>query len=129
MIGLASSGLHPTGIPARKALLEQGGLTVGDLDGLGSDWDWKRRRSAFTSGCTVGEEMLRPTRYTSGGAGADGAAGVLGWRTSRAGLTNPPDAAEGVSARRLVMAGIIAFGLIQEVNVDAGEMRECSTWA
>jgi len=52
VLGLASSGLHSNGYSlARKALLEVGGLSLGDTaEGLD---------------CTLGEELLKPTRLYS----------------------------------------------------------------
>jgi phosphoribosylformylglycinamidine cyclo-ligase len=117
LIGLASSGLHSNGYSlARKALLEQGGLTVG--------------ASGFTPGCTVGEEMLRPTRiYVRPVLALMEQVRVMGMAHITGGglIENPP---------RMLPAGVSArlkwgqwpvhpiFRLIQEVgNVDAGEMR------
>ena len=49
IIGLPSSGLHSNGYSlARKALLERAGMKLGG--------------KAATLGCTLGEELLRPTR-------------------------------------------------------------------
>ena len=52
ILGLASSGLHSNGYSlARKALLEAAGMSLGD--------------HVAELGCTLGEELLRPTRlYT-----------------------------------------------------------------
>jgi len=117
LIGLASSGLHSNGYSlARKALLEQGGLTVGAF--------------GFTPGCTVGEEMLRPTRiYVRPVLALMEQVRVTGMAHITGGglVENPP---------RMLPAGVSArlkwgqwpvhpiFRLIQEVgNVDAGEMR------
>lgn len=50
IIGLVSTGLHSNGFAlARKALLERGGLSLGD-------------RPAELGGLTLGEELLRPTQ-------------------------------------------------------------------
>ena len=49
LLGIASSGLHSNGYSlARKALLEVGGFTL--------------KQKIKSLGCTLGEEMLRPTR-------------------------------------------------------------------
>jgi len=133
VIGLASSGLHSNGYSlARKALLEQGGLTVGHtLDGPGA-----RPGSGggdvlgFASGCTVGEEMLKPTRiYVRSVLALMEKLRVLGMAHITGGglVENPPRMLpDGVSARLEWGQWPVhpIFRLIQEVgNVDAGEMR------
>jgi amidophosphoribosyltransferase len=137
VIGLASSGLHSNGYSlARKALLEQGGLTVGQsLDGLGTRPGLEGGGTlsfapGFAPGCTLGEEMLRPTRiYVRSVLALMEQLRVLGMAHITGGglVENPPRMLpNGVSARlecgRWPVHPI--FGLIREVgNVDAGEMR------
>ncbi len=117
VIGLASSGLHSNGYSlARKALLEEGGLTVGTL--------------GFASSCTLGEEMLRPTRiYVRPVLALMEQLRVLGMAHITGGglVENPPRMLpNGVSVRLEWGKWPVhpIFRLIQEVgNVDAGEMR------
>ncbi len=133
VIGLASSGLHSNGYSlARKALLEQGGLTVGQsCDGLGT-----RRGSesagtiGFASGCTLGDEMLRPTRiYVRPVLALMEQLRVLGMAHITGGglVENPPRMLPtGVSLRLEWGQWPVhpIFRMIQEIgNVDAGEMR------
>ncbi len=133
VIGLASSGLHSNGYSlARKALLEQGGLTVGQsLDGLATRPGSKSGCTlGFAPGCTLGEEMLRPTRiYVRPMLALMEHLRVLGMAHITGGglVENPPRLLpNGVSARLEWGQWPIhpIFGLIQDVgNVDAGEMR------
>ena len=133
VIGLASSGLHSNGYSlARKALLEQGGLTVGNtLNGLGERLGPESGDAlGFTSGCTVGEEMLRPTRiYVRSVLALMEQLRVLGMAHITGGglVENPPRMLpEGVSVRLDCAQWPVhpIFRLIQEVgNVDADEMR------
>jgi len=133
VIGLASSGLHSNGYSlARKALLEQGGLTVGNtLNGLGERLGPESGDAlGFTSGCTVGEEMLRPTRiYVRSVLALMEQLRVLGMAHITGGglVENPPRMLpEGVSVRLDLAQWPVhpIFRLIQEVgNVDADEMR------
>ena len=133
VIGLASSGLHSNGYSlARKALLEQGGLTVGQScdelrTRLGSE---SGDALGFASGCTVGEELLRPTRiYVRSVLALMEQLRVLGMAHITGGglVENPPRMLpSGVSVRLEWGRWPVhpMFRLIQEAgNVDAGEMR------
>ncbi len=119
VIGLASSGLHSNGYSlARKALLEKGGLTVAQvLDG-----------EEF--GCTLGEEMLRPTRiYARSVLALLEQAPVLGMAHITGGglVENPPRMLPAGASMRLRWGSWPVhpiFRLIQDVgNVDTDEMR------
>jgi len=97
-------------------LLEEGGLTVGTL--------------GFASSCTLGEEMLRPTRiYVRPVLALMEQLRVLGMAHITGGglVENPPRMLpNGVSVRLEWGKWPVhpIFRLIQEVgNVDAGEMR------
>ncbi|MGI6130285.1 MAG: amidophosphoribosyltransferase [Bacillota bacterium] len=129
VIGLASSGLHSNGYSlAREALLERGGLTVAQsVDGPGSEFG---RGFGFTLGCTVGEEMLRPTRiYVRPVLALMEQVCVLGMAHITGGglVENPPRMLPAGASMRLEWGSWPVhpiFQLIQEVgNVDPGEMR------